>query len=274
MCDWSYSLSSADSAPDSAPILLRGGICSNLEVASMLGYQAIEIHTREDAFLDYTRIAETASRYNVTISAVVTGRLNTQGEVNLIDDRPYITQSALAGMHSYIEMAAHLKTNLIIGWLKGRIPDGADRTLYLDRLARNLRLICKAAEEKGVKVFIEVINRYEVNIFTTAKETVEFLDAWEIPNCYVHLDTFHMNIEEEDPVDAIHVSGARLGYFHVADNTRFYPGSGTLDFTSYLSALKDINYAGFISVECLPVPDGKTAAKKALAYLKNIEKEI
>lgn len=79
-----------------------------------------------------------------------------------------------------------------------------------------------------------------------------------------------MNISENNPIQSILSCGERLGYFHVADNTREYPGSGTLDFKSYFSALEKINYSGFVSVECLPIPDGQTAAKKALNYLKNV----
>ena len=274
MGKWQYALSSAETAPDTAPILLRGGIYDNIRAAAELGYQGLEVHIREDVPLEYEKINQTAAEQGVKIAAIVTGRLNTQGQVNLIDDRPYIARAALEGMRAYITMAARLKTGLIIGWIKGRIPDGAESGAYLARLAGNLGRVSREAAEQGVRVFAEVINRYEVNIFTTAKETVDFLEQWEIPNCYVHLDTFHMNIEETDPLEALRFCGKRLGYFHVADNTRLYPGSGALDFKRYFSVLDEIGYEGFVSVECLPVPDGRTAAQKALNHLKQCEKDI
>ena len=271
---WNYALSSADRAPDTAPILLRGDICHNLKTAAVLGYQGLEVHTREDVSLDYDEIGRTAAECGVCVSAVVTGRLNTQGGVNLIDDRPYISYAAIEGLRKYVQMAARLKTNLIIGWIKGQIPEGTDPYPYLERLAGNLTVVCAEARDQGVKIFIEVINRYEANIFTTAQETIDFLEKWKIPNCYLHLDTFHMNIGESKPVEAIRACGGRLGYFHVADNTRLYPGSGTLDFKSYFSALKEIGYKGFVSVECLPCPDGETAARAAIEYLRECESDI
>jgi sugar phosphate isomerase/epimerase len=274
MNNWQYALSSAETAPDTAPILLRGDICGNIRAATELGYQGLEVHIREDTPLDYEKINQTVIEQGTKIAAIVTGRLNTQGKVNLIDDRPYITGAALEGMGKYITMAANLKTDLIIGWIKGRIPDGAESRSYLVRLAGNLGRICREAAEQGVRVFVEVINRYEVNIFTTAQETVHFLEQWKIPNCYVHLDTFHMNIDETDPIEAIRLCGKRLGYFHVADNTRLYPGSGTLNFGQYFSVLKEIGYEGFVSVECQPIPDGRTAAQKALRFLKQCEENI
>jgi sugar phosphate isomerase/epimerase len=269
-----YALSSAETAPNTAPILLRGDICANLRTAAELGYQGLEVHMREDAPLNYDEINQTAEESGVQLAAIVTGRLNTQGKVNLVDDRPYITDAAMKGLREYIRMAATLNTDLIVGWIKGLIPTGAAPGAYHARLAGNLGAICREAAEQGVRIFTEVINRYEVNIFTTAKETVDFLERWEIPNCYVHLDTFHMNIDETDPLEAIRICGKRLGYFHAADNTRLYPGSGTLNFKSYFSVLDEIGYEGFISVECLPCPDGRTAAQKALAHLKQCEEDL
>ena len=266
--NWNFALSSADSAPPSAPILLQGSIEDNLRTAAALGYSGLEVHTRENAFLNYDGILHTSKECGVKIAAIVTGRLNTQGGVNLIDDRPYIAEAAMQGMCSYIDMATRFQSDIVIGWVKGRIPDGAASNIYMERLARNLKVLCDEAGGKGVKVFLEVINRYEVNIFTSAKETVEFIDYWAIPNCYVHLDTFHMGIEETDAIAAIRLCGNKLGYFHVADNTRKYPGSGTFHFNTYLEALKEIGFKGYVSVECLPLPDWKTAAQNAIQHLK------
>jgi sugar phosphate isomerase/epimerase len=269
-----YALSSAGEAPESAPIVLTGDLYSRMKTAAELGYTGLEVHLREDEPLDAGRVKEAAAELGVRFSALVTGRLCTQGGVNLIDDRPYIVEAALKGMRTYIDRAAGLKTDLIIGWIKGRVPDGAGRSLYLDRLAVHLKTLCAEAAERGVKIFIEVINRYETNIFTRSAETLDFIDSRDIPNCFVHLDTFHMNIEETDSAEAIRAAGRRLGYFHVADNTRCYPGSGTLDFVPVLSALKEIGYGGCVSVECLPWPDGKTAAKQAISHLKACEKRL
>lgn len=265
-----FAVSSAWSAPDTAPIVLKGELIDNLQVASRLGYQGIEIHLRENTVLDYESIAQACKEHNMGISAIATGRLNTEGKVSLIDDRPYVAEAAIKGLQLYVDMASELQTDIIIGWVKGNIPQGGDRNFYMERLAHHLKLVCEDAKEKDVKVVIEAINRYEVNIFNTAKELLEFLDMWEIPNAYVHLDTFHMNIEETDPLEAIRMCGDRLGYFHVADNTRCYPGSGTLDFGTYLDVLDEVAYKGYISVECFPKPSSEEAAKRGLAHLINL----
>ena len=161
-----------------------------------------------------------------------------------------------------------LEADIVIGWVKGNVPKGGKREKYLDRLAKNLRILAAYGAERNVKLNLEVINRYEVNIFTTARETVDFLETYQLDNCYVHLDTFHMGIDECDPVEAIRISKGRLGYFHLADNSRRYPGSGQFEFSRILGALLEIGYGGYLSVECLPWPSGEEAAAAALRYLK------
>ena len=203
-------------------------------------------------------------------SMVITGRLNTEGMCSLIADEPYIVSATMDGMRQYIDMAHALEADIVIGWVKGNVPKGGKREKYLDRLAKNLRILAAYAKESNVKLNIEVINRYEVNIFTTAEETMSFLEKYQLDNCYAHLDTFHMGIDECDPVKAIRRCKGKLGYFHLADNSREYPGSGQFDFERIFYALDEIGYDGYLSVECLPRPTGEEAAQKAIDYLNGL----
>ena len=98
MKKWKYSVSSADDAPSSAPILLKGSICENLKTASELGYQAIEVHTRPDEEFDYEAIRKAEEQYGVKVAMIITGRLNTEGLCSLVDDRPYVTDAAIKCM--------------------------------------------------------------------------------------------------------------------------------------------------------------------------------
>lgn len=270
MYQWKYAVSSADDAPGTAPILLKGSIEQNLEKAAAIGYDAIEVHTREDAALDYEAIRAAERRTGVKVAMVITGRLNTEGECSLLSDIPYVTAAAMDGMRQYIDMAQQLGADIVIGWVKGNVPKGGAREKYMDRLAKNLASLAAYAQARQVRILLEVINRYEVNVFTTAEETMSFLEKYQLANCYVHLDTFHMGIDECDPVEAIRRCRGKLGYVHLADNSRRYPGSGQFDFRRILDALEDTGYQGYLSVECLPWPDGGEAARRALAHMKSL----
>lgn len=271
MKEWKFGVSSTDEAPESAPLLLKGSIVDNLRTAASLGYQAIEVHTREDVELDYDRIRECMEETGVKIAQIVTGRLNTEGMCSLMDDRPYVTEAAMQGMYRYLDMAAKLEAGIVIGWVKGNVPPGKTPGKYMERLARNLKLLNDCAREKKVPISIEVINHYEVNVFTTSRSLAVFLEQYDLDNCYIHLDTYHMNLEENSFAEAIRAAKGRLGYFHIADNQRWYPGSGQLDFASIFAALEEIGYDGYVTVECFPRGDGRAAAEKAITYLKSLK---
>ena len=261
---WKYGVSFAEQSPMTAPLPLAGDLFENMETALRLGYEGIEFHTRENAPLDLTKMAAHPCR----VAMLVTGRVFTQGGLSLLDEDP---TPCINAMKTYLDKAAQLNAGIVLGWAKGNIPQGADREEYLEKLGKQLQILNSYGKEVGAPIVIEVINRYEVNIFNTAKETLEFIQRFDLDNCYVHLDTFHMNIEETDPYEAIRLCGDKLGYFHVADNTRLYPGSGQLDFKKILATLDEIGYSGWVTVECIPRPDRITAATKALEHLHHCE---
>ena len=272
MSHYRYALSSAMYAPESAPILLKGPICNNLQSAGKLGYDAIEIHMRETDPIDIPSVLKTMEETHVRISMVITGRLNTEGGCSLLDDRPYITTAAIDGAKQYIDLASALGADLVVGWLIGNIPTGAlCKERYLDRLANNLRVLCEYGIKKQVRINVEIINHYEVNVFTTVKSLIDFKKKYQLENLYVHLDTFHMNIDEDSFEDAIKLAGKDIGYVHLADNHRRYPGSGMIDFKNILNQLRSVGYTGYLSVECFPVPSGTEAARQALLYMRTID---
>ena len=159
MRNWKLAVSTADRAPALAPILLHGTISDNLMQAAKLGYQAIEVHTRETEAFDYEAIREAEKKSGVKVCMVVTGRLNTEGKCSLIDDRPYVTQAAMQGMRQYIDMASKLGADIVIGWVRGKIPENGNREHYLKRLAENLKLLAEYGKSRHVKLNIEVIMR-------------------------------------------------------------------------------------------------------------------
>lgn len=271
MGKWKYGVSCAETSPMTAPLPLAGDLYECMEKAASFGYDGVEFHTRETYEPDLVKIDRIGAECGAKICCIVTGRLYTQGGFGLLDEDPESEKTALTGMRRYIDMASDVGADVVIGWAKGTVPPGADRSLYLDRLARNLRELDGYAKDKGPRILLEVINHYETNIFNTAAETLAFLEGYKLENCYIHLDTYHMGLEEFNSYEAIRLCGRKLGYLHVADNSRRYPGSGQFDFKRIFAALDEIGFDGWVTVECLPLPDRDTAAKKAIHYLKACE---
>jgi D-psicose/D-tagatose/L-ribulose 3-epimerase len=105
------------------------------------------------------------------------------------------------------------------------------------------------AADKGINIDLEVVNRYETNIINTGIEGLAFLDEVNRPNAFLHLDTYHMNIEEDGMQKSVLAAGDRLGYVHIGESHRGYLGTGNVDFDSFFKALKQINYKGPITFE-------------------------
>ena len=107
------------------------------------------------------------------------------------------------------------------------------------------------AETLGIDLCLEVLNRFDGLILNTAEEGVRFCEEVGRDNVKVHLDTFHMNIEEDDIPTAIRLAGKHLGHMHVCESNRKLPraGKGALDWVEIGKALHDINYNEFIITE-------------------------
>jgi len=112
-----------------------------------------------------------------------------------------------------------------------------------------LRRLARAARGTGVTLGLEICNRYETNVVNTCRDALRLADDIGEDNVVIHLDTYHMNIEENDMVRPVLDAGERLGYVHIGENHRGYLGSGHLDFTSFFHALGAIGYAGPITFE-------------------------
>ena len=116
------------------------------------------------------------------------------------------------------------------------------------------------AKKKGVRIAIEPLNRFETYLFNRCAQALALADAIS-PECGVCLDTFHLNIEEEDMYEAIRLAGRRLFDFHVADNNRFAAGLGHLDWAKIVGTLKEIGYDGALTNEFVAPVDRTPAAK-------------
>ncbi|MDQ1549117.1 MAG: D-psicose/D-tagatose/L-ribulose 3-epimerase [Microbacteriaceae bacterium] len=115
--------------------------------------------------------------------------------------------------------------------------------------AAALRRLASRAADLGIHLSLEVVNRYETNLMNTAREALVFIDEIGHDNVSVHLDTYHMNIEEAGLLTPVLDVGGRLGYVHIGESHRGYLGSGTVDFGSFFRGLGRIGYDGPVVFE-------------------------
>lgn len=118
------------------------------------------------------------------------------------------------------------------------------------RSVESLKVVAKAAEKRGITVSLEVLNRNETYIMNTCEEALEYCRQIGSPAIKLLLDTYHMNIEEDDPRSAIRAAGPLLGHLHVGENNRKLPGmNNSINWKALGGALKDIGYQGNVVME-------------------------
>jgi len=99
-------------------------------------------------------------------------------------------------------------------------------------------------------IAVECVNRFETHILNVAEDAVQYCKDVGVPNMRVHLDCFHMNIEESSFSGAVKTCGKEyLGYVHVNENNRGIPGTGLVPFDEFFRALLEIGYTGPLVIE-------------------------
>jgi 5-keto-L-gluconate epimerase len=247
-----------------APLLFAGNLDEGLSTLARLGYDAVELSLRDPQEVDVDRLQARLSELGLAVSSVSTGRMFYEQGLSLTSTDEEARKGAVKRLRDQIELAARLGSAVTVGGARGTLPrNDPPEAARLRRVAADLlREVAHSADQLGVTLLIEPINRYETNFINTAEDGLRFLDEAGLANAKLLLDTFHMNIEEVSLAGAIRKVGDRLGYVHLVDSNRQPPYCGHIDFTGVISALDDVGYRGYLGMEVVPLPDDYTAAQR------------
>lgn len=232
--------------------------------AKALGYDAVELFTPSADAVDPEELAGLSRDHQIEIAAVGTGAGKVIKGLTLIDPDPGIRSEAAAFIGEMIDFGARFKAPAIIGSMQGIIGADQDRAQALTWLAEGVNNLGKRAEDQGVKLIYEPLNRYETNVFNTIGDAVGFLQTLDSDNITLLADLFHMNIEERDIAQAICEHADYIGHLHFADSNRRPVGMGHTDMTEIVKALKEVDWNGYASAEAFPYPNPDAAAEQTI----------
>ncbi len=167
-------------------------------------------------------------------------------------------------------------------------PEGITLEKLTENAVKNVRRAADYAGEKGIKLAVEAINRYETYFINTLSKGLDFVKAVDHPAVGIMADLFHMNIEEASLTDSLYMIREKLLHVHIADNTREAAGMGHTDFKEVLRTLKHIGYEGSLTMEFMyRLADPYSAvevstqtgrmdryAKQAIDYIRMAEESI
>ncbi len=172
---------------------------------------------------------------------------------------------SILGGSGYVVPAGFALGSLVLPPYRPPRPAEEDGRALIDALHR----ILGEAGDLGVAVFLEPINRYEIHFLHTLAEAEKIVSAIDHPALRVVADIFHMSIEEANLERAIRQTGPRIGHIHLADSNRKLPGQGHLDFVSLFAALQQVDFQGWMAIECDQPENAEIELPLASQYLHN-----
>jgi len=215
-----------------------------------MGFDILELACENPALLNLQQVKKDLQKN--AIAPVVCGAFGP--DRNLCSTDPNIIENAKIYTRWLIDAAAELGSPVVAGPMysavgKEHIADDQARKAEWDRAVSGIRELAQYARPKGVKLALEMINRFETDMLNVVSQGLEFIEQTGMDNVGLHLDTFHMHLEEKHSGDAIRQANKKIYHFHACENDRGVPGTGQVHWDEVAQALKDVQYNGPVVIE-------------------------
>jgi D-psicose/D-tagatose/L-ribulose 3-epimerase len=239
-----------------------------VEAAARHGYDLLEIPLIDPRAIDADATARLLEEHG--LGTVTSLALPPDADISSADSDCVARGEAL--LHDALAVSRDLGSAFMGGVLysalrkyeKAATPDGwAGSVAVLAKLAGRAR-------EMGITLGLEPVNRYESNLINTGQQALNFIAATGADNITLHLDSYHMNIEEGDVAGAIRRYRGRIGYVHVNESHRGYLGTGSIDFAAFFRALAEVGYDGAITFEAFSAGIGDPELANSLAVWRQL----
>ena len=195
------------------------------------------------------------------------------------DFDPELRRAAIDALRRQLDGIAALGGHGVVtpaawGMFTRRLPpfDEPPRTPQQDRevLLEGLAELGAHAELAGAVLLFEPLNRYEDHMVNTVAQATELVRDAGSPGVRILADTYHMNIEEDDPCAALRAAGELLGAVHVSDSNRHQPGTGHVPFEAVVATLHEIGFDRVLSVECRLRGEPEQAVRDCGRFLRDL----
>jgi len=228
-----------------------------------MGFDGVEVALENSGDFDYGNLKKALTDNGLECCSVC----GAYGEGRDLRGSTKEQEGSKQYIHDCIDACAALGCDVFVGPHYSRVgrasfePAGVKNEQW-KVVVKNLKEVCAYAEEKGVYLAVEPLNRFETDFINVCADVLRLIDDVGSPMLKVHLDTFHMNIEEKSLSMAILAAGAHLYHVHSSENDRGAPGTGTVDWKGVADALKKIGYNRYVVIESF-TPDVEIIAKAA-----------
>jgi D-psicose/D-tagatose/L-ribulose 3-epimerase len=185
--------------------------------------------------------------------------------MNLIGDRT-AREAGIAHIRWVIDCAAALGARTLSGPLHSTLGHFSGTGPSAEEMRRSVasqRAIGDHAGNKGVTIGLEALNRFECYLLNTMTDLSAHIDAIDHPNIRAMYDTFHCNIEEQDPIAAFTDHRRNIVHVHISENDRGVPGRGNIPWSETFRAIRASGYDDWLTIEAFGrgLPDLAAATK-------------
>jgi len=219
--------------------------------AKSLGFDILEVGAADLLVMndnDLANLKATAKELEIELNA----NIGPPKQYNVASKDPSVRKNGIEFLTNIMKQMHKLGINDLIGVQYTCWPSDysdLDKPAVWARGVESVKTLGKTAKELGVIMSLEAVNRFETLVLNTAEEAVRFCQEVDNTNVKILLDTFHMNIEEDNFGDAIRTAGDLLSYMHIGEGNRKVPGQGHLPWAEIGQALRDIGFTGDIVME-------------------------
>lgn len=229
------------------------------KIAAM-GFNAVEIAVENPELIDGEAVRVGLEKHG--LKAVICGAFGPTRD--LTHEDPSIHQNCFKYIEECLDLCVLWNIPVFAGPMysavgKARMVSADQREIEWQLAVKNLRTACDMAQQRGVRLALEPLNRFESDLVNTAEDVIKLVNDIDHPAVGILLDGFHMNIEERDIATAIKRCSDKLLHVQVSENYRGTPGTGQTRWDAFSEGLNAINYKGIVAIESF------TPANKELA---------
>lgn len=230
------------------------------------GFETVEIPVEDPSHIDPAHVKAELDKNGLVCGSVCA----CMGGGRDLRGTPEQQQAAMDYMTQLIDQMVVLGCPNLIGPVYSEVgrADAVPEKEYKAQwktVVKHLKKLAKYAEKKGVTICLEPLNRFETDFINTADQALQMIADVGSSALKIHLDTFHMNIEEKNQAKAIRKVGKQLAHFHACGSDRGTPGNDHIDWKPIIAALKGIGYKGDVVIESFTT-DVKVIARAAAIW--------
>ena len=230
------------------------------------GFATVEIPVEDPSHIDPAFVKEELDKHGLVCGSVCA----CMGPGRDLRGTPEEQKTAMDYCKTLIDQMVVLDCPSMIGPVysvvgKAEAVEPARQKQEWTLVVENLKQLAKYAESRARQICIEPLNRFETDFLNTCDKGLKLIKAVGSKAVKLHLDTFHMNIEEKNQAAAIRKAGKLLGHFHACGSDRGTPGNDHIDWKPIAAALKAVGYKGDVVIESFTT-DVKVIARAAAIW--------